>query len=203
VRKINLVILISGRGSNLQAIIDAIESGLVSAEIKAVISNKPGVQGLERAKEHGVPAVVVNHKDYSDKKAYEAQLLKTIDSYSPDLICLAGYMRIVGEQIIKKYRWKILNIHPALLPQFPGLHAQRQAIEAGVKKSGCTVHFVDEGCDTGPIILQKGVPVLPGDTEASLSTRILTEEHKLYPKAIQLISEGRVNIKDRKVIIKE
>ncbi len=163
----------------------------------------PGVQGLERAKKHGVPAVVINHKDYSDKKAYEAQLLKTIDAYNPDLICLAGYMRIVGEKIIKKYRWKIINIHPALLPQFPGLHAQRQAIEAGVKESGCTVHFVDEGCDTGPIILQKTVPVLPGDTEASLSARILTEEHKLYPKTIQLISEGRVNIKDRKVIIKE
>lgn len=202
-RKIDLVILISGRGSNLQAIIDAVKSGQVSAQIKAVISNVPGVQGLERAKKHGVPAVVINHKDYSDKKAYEAQLLKTIDAYNPDLICLAGYMRIVGEKIIKKYRWKIINIHPALLPQFPGLHAQRQAIEAGVKESGCTVHFVDEGCDTGPIILQKTVPVLPGDTEASLSARILTEEHKLYPKTIQLISEGRVNIKDRKVIIKE
>ncbi|MFA5097128.1 MAG: phosphoribosylglycinamide formyltransferase [Candidatus Margulisiibacteriota bacterium] len=202
-RKIDLVILISGRGSNLQAIIDAVKSGQVSAQIKAVISNVPGVQGLERAKKHGIPAVVVNHKDYSDKKAYEAQLLKTIDSYSPGLICLAGYMRIVGQEIIKKYKWKIINIHPALLPSFSGLHAQRQAIEARVKESGCTVHFVDEGCDTGPIILQKTVPVLPGDTEASLSARILTEEHKLYPKAIQLISEGRVNIKDRKVIIKE
>ena len=191
-KKLGLVVLISGRGSNLQAIIDAIEKGEISAQISAVISNVPGVQGLERAKKHNIPSAVVDNKKFSDKSSYEAVLLQTIDSFAPDLICLAGYMMIVGQRIINKYKGKIINIHPALLPAFPGLHAQRQAIEAGVKESGCTVHFVDEGCDTGPIILQKKVPVLFGDTEATLSARILEEEHKLYPKAIQLFVEGKL-----------
>ena len=191
-KKIDIVILISGRGSNLQAIIDAVERGKVNSNISCVISNIPGVKGLERAKKYHIPSAVVDNKKFSDKNSYENVLLQTIDSFAPDLICLAGYMRIVGAGIINKYKGKIINIHPALLPAFPGLHAQRQAIEAGVKESGCTVHFVDEGCDTGQIILQKKVPVLPGDTEATLSARILEEEHKLYPKAIQLFAEGKL-----------
>lgn len=199
--KISIVVLISGRGSNLQAIIDAVEKRELSAQIKAVISNVPGVQGLERANEHNIPAVVVNNKEFQDKKAYEDELLNKIESYKPDLICLAGYMRIVGTNIIKKYRNRIINIHPALLPSFPGLHSQKQALDYGVKISGCTVHFVDEGCDTGPIILQAAVPVLDDDTEASLSARILEEEHKLYPRAIQLIAEGKFKINKRKVEI--
>ena len=193
-KELSIVVLISGRGSNLQAIIDAVEKGKVSARIEAVISNVPGVQGLERARKHNIPAVVVDNKKFSDKSSYENVLLQTIDSFGPDLICLAGYMRIVGPQIISKYKGRIINIHPALLPAFPGLHAQRQAIEAGVKESGCTVHFVDEGCDTGPIILQKKVSVLPSDTEATLSARILVEEHKLYPEAINLFAEGKIKI---------
>ena len=201
--KINIVVLISGRGSNLQAIIDAVESGQINGNISCVISNVPSAFGLERAKKHSIPGVVVDNKKFPDKSSYEAVLLKTIDTFAPDLICLAGYMRIVGEGIIKKYKDRIINIHPALLPSFPGLHAQRQAIEAGVKESGCTVHFVDEGCDTGPIILQKKVPVIPGDTEATLSARILEEEHKLYPKAIQLFADGKLKINGRKVEVKE
>lgn len=201
--KIKIVVLISGRGSNLQAIIDAVESGQINADISCVISNVPSAYGLERAKKHSIPGVVVDNKKFPDKSSYEAVLLKTIETFAPDLICLSGYMRIVGEGIIKKYKDRIINIHPALLPAFPGLHAQRQAIGAGVKESGCTVHFVDEGCDTGPIILQKKVPVIPGDTEATLSARILGEEHKLYPKAIQLFAEGKLKINGRKVEVKE
>ena len=188
--KLNIVILISGRGSNLQAIIDAVESGQINANIACVISNVPSAYGLERAKKHEISGIVVDSTQFSDKISYETELLKTIDSYTPDLICLAGYMRIVGDTILEKYKGKIINIHPSLLPAFPGLHAQRQAIEVGVKESGCTVHFVDEGCDTGPIILQSKVHVLDNDTEETLSARILEEEHKLYPKAIQLFAKG-------------
>ncbi len=195
--------LVSGRGSNLQAIIDAIESGKVNANISCVISNVPGVQSLDRAKKHGIPAVVVDHKDFSDRTAYEKELLKVIDSYNPGLICLAGYMRIVGAEIIKNYKGRIMNVHPALLPSFPGLHGQKQALDYGAKVSGCTVHFVDEGCDTGPVILQKVVPVLDDDTEATLSARILEEEHKAYPEAIQLFSANRLNIENRRVRISD
>lgn len=197
--KINIVALISGRGSNLQAIINAIEAGKVDARICCVISNVPSAYGLERAKQHGIPSAVVNNKDFKDKADHEKELLKVIDGHKPDLICLAGYMRIVGADIIRKYKGKILNIHPALLPSFPGLHGQKQALDYGVKVSGCTVHFVDEGCDTGPVVLQKTVPVLENDTEETLSARILEEEHKAYPEAIQLFAEGRLKINGRKV----
>ncbi len=195
--KLKLCVLISGRGSNLQAIIDAIEAGKVNAEIAAVISDVPSAYGLERARKHGIRPISIDRKAFKDKKAYETELLNTLKSLSPDLICLAGYMRIVGKEIISAFPGKIINVHPALLPSFPGLHGQKQALDHGVKVSGCTVHFVDEGCDTGPIILQAAVPVLDNDTEETLSIRILEEEHKLYPKAIQLIVEGRVKIDGR------
>lgn len=209
---LKIAVLVSRRGSNLQAIIDSIGSGELPAEILCVISDKPGAFGLERARKHGIQAVVVDYKRIAGddaktrgraslRDAYESILLETLKRYNPDLICLAGYMRIVGKDVISAFKNRIVNIHPALLPSFPGLDSQKQALEYGVKISGCTVHFVDEGCDTGPVILQKSVPVLEGDTEASLSARILEQEHKAYPEAIRLIAEGRVRIEGRKVRI--
>lgn len=202
-KALNIVVLISGRGSNLQAIIDSIEAGRLPAKILCVISDKPGAFGLERAKKHGIEAVPLDYKRFSDKDEYEKELLAILKGRNPDLICLAGYMRIVGRGLISAFRNKIINIHPALLPSFPGLDSQKQALEYGVKISGCTIHFVDEGCDTGPVILQKTVPVLENDTEESLSARILEKEHVAYPEAIKLIAEGRVRIDGRKVKITE
>jgi phosphoribosylglycinamide formyltransferase 1 len=199
--KILLAVLASGQGSNLQAIIDAVESGKIYGSIGCVISDKPDAFGLERANKHGIEAIVIDNKKYADKQSYESELIKVLEKKNPDLVCLAGYMRIVGPEMIKKFKNKIINIHPALLPSFPGLHGQKQAVDYGVKISGCTVHFVDEGCDTGPVILQSAVPVLEGDDEFSLSKRILDEEHKLYPKAIQLFAEGKLKIEGRKVKI--
>ena len=189
---INLGVLISGRGSNLQAIIDAVEKGEIPAKVAVVISNNPEAFGLERAKKHNIPAVVINHKDFQDKNTYELEIVKTLQKCKVDLVCLAGYMRIVGPVLLEHYKGKMINIHPALLPSFPGLHAQQQALEHGAKVSGATVHFVDEGCDTGPIILQAAVPVLPNDTEETLSQRILEQEHKLYPQAIKLFAERKI-----------
>ncbi|MCX5751558.1 MAG: phosphoribosylglycinamide formyltransferase [Candidatus Saganbacteria bacterium] len=194
-------VLISGRGSNLQAIIDACEKGEVPAQVAVVISNKADAYGLERAKKHGIPAVVLEPKDFKDKDAYEKEIIGVFDKAGVGLVCLAGYMRIVGQELLKKYQGKMINIHPALLPSFPGLHGQKQALDYGVKVSGVTVHFVDEGCDTGPVILQTAVPVLENDTEGSLSDRILEQEHKLYPMAVKLIAEGKLRIKGRKVQI--
>lgn len=201
---LKIAVLISGRGSNLQAIMDSIASKKLSAEILCVISDKPDAYGLERAKKQGIETLVLDYKKFPNKDAYEKELLKVLKEKGPDLICLAGYMRIVGKGLISAFKNKIINIHPALLPAFPGLHSQKQALDYAVKISGCTVHFVDEGCDTGPIILQKTVPVLEGDTEETLSARILEQEHKAYPEAIGLMAEGRVKIEGRKVkILKE
>lgn len=198
---LKIAVLISGRGSNLQAIIDSIDSGYLPARVICVISDKPGAEGLKRAEKHNIEAVALDHKKFPGKDAYEAELLRVLKEKSPDLICLAGYMRIVGKGLISAFKSRIVNIHPALLPSFPGLNAQRQALDHGAKISGCTVHFVDEGCDTGPIILQRAVPVLEGDNEESLSVRILAEEHKAYPEAIKLIAEGRVRVEGRRAII--
>ena len=198
----NLGILISGRGSNLQAIIDAAGKGKIPARVAVVISNNPAAFGLERARKHNIPSVVVNHKEYQDKNTYELEIVKVLKENNVDLVCLAGYMRIVGQVILEHFQGKIINIHPALLPSFPGLHAQKQAIEHGAKVSGVTVHFVDEGCDTGPIILQKAVKVEDNDTEETLSDRILKQEHKLYPEAIRLFCEDKLIIEGRRVIIK-
>lgn len=197
----NIGVLISGRGSNLQAIIDSCEKGEIPAKVTVVISNNPTAYGLERAKKHNLPAIVINHKDYSDKNTYELEIVKVLQKYKIDLVCLAGYMRIVGEVLLKHFPQKIINIHPALLPSFPGLHAQKQALEHGVKISGVTVHFVDSGCDTGPIILQTAVQVMDDDTEETLSLRILEQEHKIYPQAIKLLCERKLKIEGRKVEI--
>lgn len=188
-------VLISGRGSNLQAIIDA------KLPVAVVISNDPSAFGLERAKKNNIPAVIINHKEYKDKNTYELEMVKVLQQHKVDLVCLAGYMRIVGQVLLSNFQDKILNIHPALLPSFPGLHGQRQALDHGVKVSGCTVHFVDQGCDTGPIILQETVPVLDDDTEDALSARILEQEHKIYPRAIKLFCDGKLKIEGRKVKI--
>jgi phosphoribosylglycinamide formyltransferase-1 len=196
---INVGVLISGRGSNLQAIIDAAEKGEIPVKVGVVISNNPAAFGLERARKHKIPAIVIDNRKFQDKNTYELEIVKVMQEYKVDLACLAGYMRIVGKVLLEHYKGKMLNIHPALLPSFPGLNAQRQALEHGAKVSGVTVHFVDEGCDTGPIIIQTAVPVLENDTEEALSARILEQEHQAYPRAIKLFAEGKLKIEGRRV----
>jgi phosphoribosylglycinamide formyltransferase-1 len=198
---IKIGVLISGRGSNLQAIIDAAEKGEIPAKAAVVISNKPDAYGLERAKKHKIPTAVFEPAGFADKNTYELEIVKVLKEHKVDLVCLAGYMRIVGPVLLEHYRGKLMNIHPALLPSFPGLHVQKAALDHGVKISGATVHFVDEGCDSGPIIVQAAVPVLEDDTEETLSARILEQEHKIYPQAIRLFAEGRLKIEGRKVKI--
>jgi len=180
-----IAVLLSGRGSNFEAIADAVESGRIPrARIVAVISDVPEAAGLSRARQRGLPAHVVGRQSHADRAVREAEILAILEEARPDLICLAGFMRLLSPEFVARHRGRILNIHPALLPKFPGLHAQRRALEAGEKVSGCTVHFVDAGTDTGPIILQKSVSVLPGDTEETLSARILEKEHEAYPEAV-------------------
>ncbi len=199
-KKVKLGILVSGRGSNLQAIIDNIEKGALSAEIAAVISDQADAYALERARKHSIPAVHVSAKGYRGKRdAYDALLVKEMRNRGVELVCLAGFMRIITPTLISAFPGRILNIHPALLPSFPGLHVQKAALEHGVKFSGCTVHFVDEGMDTGPIIIQAVIPVLDDDTEDSLSARILKQEHRIYSRAIQLYAEGRLSIDGKRV----
>jgi formyltetrahydrofolate-dependent phosphoribosylglycinamide formyltransferase len=187
-RRSRIAVLLSGRGSNFEAIAEAVKSGAIpDAEIVAVISDVPDAAGLERARRRGLSAFAVDRGKFASRREYEAELLRILEEAKPDLICLAGYMRILSPEFVARFRGRILNIHPALLPKFRGLHAQRQALEAGETVSGCTVHFVDEGTDTGAVILQREVPVLAGDTEESLSERILVEEHRAYPEAIARI----------------
>lgn len=199
--KLRIGVLVSGRGSNLQAIIDAIQAGWLPVQIAVVVSDKPGAYALERAKSAGIPTVVIERGRHADHGAFEEAIGHALRDYQVELVALAGYMRILSGQFIGQYAQRIVNIHPALLPAFPGLHAQAQALAYGVKVAGCTVHFVDEGMDTGPIILQEAVPVQEGDTEETLSQRILAVEHKAYPKALQLLAEGRVAIEGRRVRI--
>jgi phosphoribosylglycinamide formyltransferase-1 len=198
---LNLGVLISGRGSNLQAIIDASEKGEIPAKLAVVISDRPEAFGLERARQHQISTAVFQPKQFPDKNTYELEIVKTLKQHQVELVCLAGYLRIVGTVLLEHYRGKMINIHPALLPSFPGLHAQKQALDYGAKVSGATVHFVDEGCDTGPIILQAPVPVLEKDTEEELSARILEQEHKLYAQAIKLFAEKRLKLEGRRVRI--
>jgi phosphoribosylglycinamide formyltransferase-1 len=201
VKKIKLGVLVSGRGSNLQAIIDNIQAGRLSAEIAVVISDQPDAFSLERARKHNIPAVFISAKGYKEKREdYDALLVKELQKHGVELVCLAGFMRIITPVLLKAFPLRILNIHPALLPAFPGLHVQKAALEHGVKFSGCTVHFVDENMDTGPIIIQAVVPVLDNDTEDSLSARILEQEHKIYSRAIQLYAEGKLRIEGRRVL---
>jgi len=201
-KKIKLGVLVSGRGSNLQAIIDNIANGSLSAELGVVISDQADAFALERARAHGAPAVHVSAKGYKMKRdEYDTLLVKELQKHKVELVCLAGFMRIISLTLIQAYPNRILNIHPALLPAFPGLHVQKAAIVHGVKFSGCTVHFVDQGIDSGPIIIQAAVPVLDDDTESRLSERILKQEHKIYSRAIQLFAEGRLRVEGRRVTV--
>ncbi|OGC10948.1 phosphoribosylglycinamide formyltransferase [candidate division WOR-1 bacterium RIFOXYA12_FULL_52_29] len=199
---LKLGILISGEGSNLQAIINACESDRIPGKVVVVISNNPDAHGLERAKKHNIPVFAIDHRSYSDRNTYELEIVKVLQQHEVELVCLAGYMRIVGEVLLQRYRGKMINIHPSLLPSFPGLHAQRQALEHGVLITGCTVHYVDEGCDTGPIIIQSAVPIMEKDDENTLAERILAQEHAIYPEAIRLIAEDKLKIEGRIVKLK-
>ena len=198
---LRLAVLASGRGSNLQAIIDAIETGRLQAVLAVVISNKAEAEALERARKHGAPAVFLDPKATPGREAYDAVILEQLRKYDVGLVALAGYMKIVTRVLIDAYAGRIMNIHPSLLPSFPGLAAQQQALDWGAKVSGCTVHFVEEGVDMGPIIRQAAVPVLEGDTAESLEARILADEHRIYPEAIQLFAEGRLTVAGRRVRI--
>jgi phosphoribosylglycinamide formyltransferase-1 len=197
-----LAVLVSGRGSNLQAIIDSIDREELNAHLSIVISNTKDAMALKRAEKHGIKTIFIDPSTYLNSKEYDKALVLKLKEFSIDLICLAGYMRILGEEVIQTFEKKIINIHPSLLPAFPGLNAQKQAINHGVKFSGCTVHFVDSGVDSGPIILQTVVPVYDNDDEKSLSKRILEQEHYLYPKAIKMIQEKKIRLNGRTVTSK-
>jgi len=197
------IILASGRGSNAQAIFDRIADGSIPASCTGVITDNPDAYVIERAQAAGIPASVVSYRSFSDKAAYESALMASIAERDPDLIVLAGYMRILGGGIVRKYAGKMINIHPSLLPSFPGLHAQEQALRYGVKVAGCTVHFVTEDMDAGPVIIQRSVPVLDGDDADALAERILVEEHRALPLAIRLFFEGRLHVSGRVVTITE
>lgn len=202
---LRLGVLVSGRGSNLQAIIDAIESGTLSARIAVVVSNKKDAPALERARRHSVPDVFVDPKafanDSNPREAYDHALLEVLRKHDVELVLLAGYMKIVTPVLVEAYRHRMMNIHPSLLPAFPGLDVQKKALEWGAKLAGCTVHFVTEGVDDGPIIIQAVVPVLEGDSVETLSERILQAEHCIFPRAVQLYAEGKLRVDGRVVHI--
>jgi phosphoribosylglycinamide formyltransferase-1 len=196
-----LGILISGRGSNLQSIVDAIRRGELDAEIAVVISNRTEAAGLMRAKEAGLEAMCVLQKDYASRELYDAAVAQVLQSRRVDLVCLAGFMRLIGEPLLQAFPNRILNIHPSLLPAFPGLDAQKQALEYGVRVSGATVHLVDADLDAGVIVLQGAVPVMETDTVESLSARILVEEHRLYPRAIARVLDGQWRVVGRRFVL--
>lgn len=200
-RPVSLGVLISGGGTNLQAIIDAIEAKKLDAKIEIVFSNKADAYGLVRARKHELPTAVLDHKAFPSREAYDQTVVDLLRARGVELVVLAGFMRLLSPVFVKAYSNRIMNIHPALLPSFPGLNVQKKAVEHGARFSGCTVHFVNEECDEGPIIIQAVVPVFPDDTEASLAARILKQEHEIYPRAIQLYSEGRLRIEGRKVFV--
>ena len=196
-------VLASGRGSNLQALLDACAAPGYPARIAVVLSDREHAPALERARAAGVEAVWVSPKDYADRESFDRALVRELETRKVGLVCTAGYMRILTPLWVRAFAGRALNIHPSLLPAFPGLHAQRQALDHGVKIAGATVHFVDDSLDGGPIVLQAAVPVEPGDTEATLSARILIAEHRLYPEAVRLFAEGRLEIVGRRVRLKE
>ncbi len=200
-KKVSIGILVSGSGSNLQSIIDHIEAGTLDADIKIVISNNPNAFALERCRKHRICTAVVDHRQFDSRESYDRQTIAILESAGVELVIMAGFMRILSPQFFQAFPQRIMNIHPALLPAFPGIHVQKKAVEYGVKFAGCTVHFVDGGVDTGPIIIQSVVPVYEDDTSDTLSARILTEEHRIYPQAIQYYAEGRIEIQGRRVFI--
>jgi phosphoribosylglycinamide formyltransferase-1 len=198
---LNIGVLVSGSGTNLQSILDACARGALPARVVCVISNKSDAYALERAQSAGIPALHLDHRAHAGREAYDAALVATLREFEVELVAMAGFMRIITPVLLEAFPMAVMNVHPALLPAFPGLHAQRQALEYGAKVAGCTVHFVDAGTDTGPIIIQAAVPLLEGDTEDTLSARIQKEEHRAYPEAIRLFAEGRLNVVGRTVAI--
>lgn len=196
-------LLISGRGSNMVALVEAMREGRINARPAVVISNVADAAGLARAAEWGIPCEVVDHRKVRPREAHERRVIEILRDHRVDLVCLAGYMRLLTPLMIREFPQRILNIHPSLLPAFPGLHGPRQALEHGVKVSGCTVHFVDEECDHGAIILQASVPVRDDDTEDRLAARILEQEHRIYPEAVRFFFEHRLSIEGRRVLVSE
>ncbi|MDQ5918877.1 MAG: phosphoribosylglycinamide formyltransferase 1 [Pseudomonadota bacterium] len=194
-----IVILISGRGSNMEALLAAVVRGELPVRIAAVISNRPDAKGLETAAAQGVPTAVVDHKGYAGREAFDAALAACIDGYAPDLVVLAGFMRILTEDFVRHYEGRLLNIHPSLLPSFPGLHTHQRALEEGVRIHGCTVHFVTPALDHGPVVVQAAVPVLDSDDEAALAARVLQQEHIVYPLAVRWFAEGRLRLEGGRV----
>jgi phosphoribosylglycinamide formyltransferase-1 len=196
-----IMVLLSGRGSNFMAIHDAVRIGRIDAEIALVFSNKEDAPGLAAARERGLPTLSLNPKLFPEKAEYDRAIVQEAEARDIDLICLAGYMKVLTPGFCEAFKNRIHNVHPALLPAFPGLHVQRQAIDWGVRYSGCTVHFVAADVDMGPIVLQAAVPVLPDDTEDTLAARILVEEHKIFPEAVRLFFEGRLEVRGRRVFL--
>ena len=200
-KKLKVGVLASGNGSNLQAIIDRSVQGELDAEVVCVITNRADAFALERGRNHGIAAIHLNHKDFSGREAYDAAVVAALQAHGVELVVLAGFMRIITRVLLDAFPLAVMNIHPALLPSFPGLDAQKQALAHGAKLTGCTVHFVDEGTDTGPIIIQAAVPILAGDTVETISQRIHVQEHLIYPQAIQLFAQGRLTVEGRRVVV--
>jgi phosphoribosylglycinamide formyltransferase-1 len=197
----SIVILISGRGSNMEAIVRAAQKEAWPAKIAAVISNRPDAGGLDFARSHGIQTAVLDHRAFKDRASFDAELVNLIDSFNPDLVVLAGFMRILTGDFVRHYTGKLLNIHPSLLPLFPGLHTHEQALAAGVSEHGATVHFVTEALDHGPMVIQAKVPVLPGDSADTLAQRVLKQEHIIYPRAVRWFIDNRLSIRDNQVIV--
>lgn len=200
-KRAGLVILISGRGSNMEAILEEAAAGRLPVEVRAVISNEPEAPGLARAWARGVPTDVVCHRDYPDRRAFEAALMARIDACQPDCVALAGFMRVLSPEFVQHYAGRLLNIHPALLPQFPGLHTHERALKAGLQRHGASVHFVTPEVDQGPVIIQAAVPVHPDDTPETLAARVLEQEHRIYPLAIRWFVEGRLSVQNGRVLL--
>ena len=196
-----VVVLISGSGSNLQALIDGQKAGSLPVEIACVISNRPGVRGLERAAEAGIEALTLDHKSFASREAFDTELARQIDQYRPDLVVLAGFMRILTPEFTQRYQGRMLNIHPSLLPKYQGLHTHQRALDAGDSEHGVTVHFVTDELDGGPAAIQAVVPVIPGDDAASLAARVQQQEHVIYPLAVQWFAEGRLTMTDNKALL--
>jgi len=202
-QKLKVAVLASGGGTNLQSIIDRTQDGSIAAEIVLVIANNPDAGALKRAETAGIPAICINHRDFASRQGFDQEVVRSLQEAGTELVVLAGFMRIISDVFLAAFPQRIINIHPSLLPAFPGLHVQQKAIDYGARFSGCTVHFVDSGVDSGPIIIQSAVPVLSDDSEETLAARILEQEHKIYPQAIQWFAEGRICIDGRRVTIKE
>ena len=197
----SIVILISGRGSNMESLLDAVATGALPVRVTAVLSNRPQAKGLETAAAVGIPVRVVDHQTFDSREAFDAAMAEAIDAFAPDLVVLAGFMRILSDAFVQHFAGRMINIHPSLLPSFPGLHTHRRALEEGVRVHGCTVHFVTPALDHGPIIVQAAVPVLDGDDESSLAARVLAQEHRIYPLAVRWFAEGRLQRVDGKVVL--